>query len=252
MGHLQAAVLGVVQGLTEFLPVSSSAHLILVPKLLGWPDQGLAADVALHWGTMTALVIYFWKDWWAILTDRGSRRMLLWLALASVPAAVLGLLVKDFVEQTLRGVLPVAVTLVSFGLLMGWADRIGLRSRGWDSLDLKTCLWIGAAQALALFPGVSRSGITITAGLLLGLKREDAARFSFVLAVPVVFGAGVLEFKHLGEIGLTPAFWIAVAASCLTGLAVIAGFLRYLKNGSLLAFAGYRVALGAVLLLLRP
>ncbi|MBI4677825.1 MAG: undecaprenyl-diphosphate phosphatase [Elusimicrobia bacterium] len=248
MSHLQAAVLGVVQGLTEFLPVSSSAHLILVPRLFGWPDQGLAADVALHWGTMAGLLAYFWKDWWKILKEREQRRFLLWLVLASVPAAVLGLLVKDFVETACRGVGPVSVTLVAFGLLLGWADRVGSRARGWESLDLKTCVLIGLAQALALFPGVSRSGVTITAGLFLGLKREDAARFSFVLAVPVVFGAGILEFKHLGEIALTPPFWTAVIAAALTGFAVIAGFLRYLRSGSLLAFAVYRVLLGLLLL----
>ncbi|MBI5882850.1 MAG: undecaprenyl-diphosphatase UppP [Elusimicrobia bacterium] len=248
MGHLQAAVLGIVQGLTEFLPVSSSAHLILVPRLFGWPDQGLAADVALHLGTMAALLLYFWKDWWRILTEKDQRRLLGWLVLASVPAAVLGVLVKDMVEGSLRGEAPVAVTLIGFGLLLGWADRAGARTRTWESLDLETCLWIGAAQALALFPGVSRSGATITAGLLLGLKREDAARFSFILAVPIVFGAGVLESKHLGEIALTPAFWTAVLSAFAAGLAVIAVFLRYLRNGSLLAFAVYRVALGAILL----
>jgi undecaprenyl-diphosphatase len=249
MGHLQAAVLGVVQGLTEFLPVSSSAHLILVPRVFGWPDQGLAADVALHWGTMAALLVFFWKDWWKILTEKDQRRMLLWLVLASVPAAVLGLLVKDYVEGVFRGGATVAVTLIGFGILLGWADRVGAKARGWDSLDLKTCLLIGCAQALALFPGVSRSGATITAGLLLGLKREDAARFSFVLAVPIVFGAGVLEFKHMGEIAMTPPFWTAVLAAFGSGLAVIAVFLRYLRNGSLLAFAIYRVLLGLALLL---
>lgn len=245
----QALTLGAVQGATEFLPVSSSAHLIAVPRLLGWPDQGLAFDVALHWGTLAALLVHFWRDWLGILTDKSQRRLLFFIALASVPAAVLGVAVKHLVEEACRGTPPVAAALISFGLLLGWADRVGSRTRGWESLDLRTCLLIGAAQALALFPGVSRSGATITAGLLLGLKREDAARFSFVLAVPVVFGAGVLEFRHLGGVALSAPFWAALAAAALTGTVVIAGFLRYLRNGGLLAFAVYRVALGLALLL---
>lgn len=255
MDPLQAAALGVVQGLTEFLPVSSSAHLVLFPRFLGWPYQGLAFDVALHWGTLAALALAFGRDWWN-LTAAGLRRdgsassRLFWgLALATLPAVAAGLLVQDLVEPVFQQPRRMALNLIGFGLLLGLADRAGRGDRGLEALDWRGALAIGLAQALALMPGVSRSGVTITAGLFLGLRRGDAARFSFLMAAPVVLGAGVLKLGDAGPALRTGAFWIGVAAAAASGYAAIRLLLGFVRRRSLLVFVLYRAVLGALLLL---
>lgn len=255
----QAAVLGVVQGLTEFLPVSSSAHLALFPWILGWKDPGLAFDVALHWGTLLALVVYFGRDYWAIATGvlRAARdrawndeaRLAAKLAVATVPAAVAGVLIEDIAESQLRSPWVIAFQLAAVGILLWVLDRRartgpGDRIPGWGGT-----LLVGAAQALALVPGTSRSGITMAAGLLVGLPRASAARFSFLLSGPIIFGAGLLELRHIGGAPAGPLA-VGIVTSALAGGAAIAFLLRYLARGSFAPFALYRIVLAAGVALL--
>ena len=258
MSPLQAAVLGAVQGVTEFLPVSSSAHLYLVPSLLGWQYEGLAFDVALHWGTLLALLAAFGRDWLALARDalaggdpeRGAARATwLKLAVASVPAAVAGLLLQDLAGTRLRSLPLQAATLAGFGFLLWWVDRSRppgreLRDPGWT-----TCLIMGAAQSLALVPGVSRSGITITAGRAAGLARVSAARFSFLLATPITFGAGLVELRHVSQ-DLSPAtLLVGVVSAAATGFLAIRGLIRWLGRAGFGVFFAYRLALAAVILI---
>ena len=256
MTPLQTAVLGAVQGLTELLPVSSSAHLALASRVLRWPDQGLTYDVALHWGTLAALVGYFRKDLWelaraAISPSPSTERRLAWgLCLGTVPAAVTGLLLEDRVETLLRNPVWIAVFMIAFGILLGVVDRMARKQGDIRGMTLADCLWVGLAQSLALLPGVSRSGITLTAALFLGLRRVEAVRFSFLLSVPIVFGAGVLKLRHLDPAALDLSFWTGILVSAGTGLGAIAFLLRFVRERSLLAFAVYRVAAGALILLL--
>jgi len=254
MSVLQSAVLGIVQGLTEFLPVSSSAHLVVIPKLAGWPDQGLAYDVALHWGTLFAVVLYFWKDLLAVAKDgltraeTVERRLFDGLIIATIPGVIAGLAFGDLIETYFRSADRVGISLAAFGILLGMADRFGKKERGVDTISLKDCALIGLSQALAIIPGVSRSGITMTAALFLGFKRVDAARFSFLMSVPIIGGAGVLKFKDLLAGGVDGAFFIGVALSALSGLLAIGGLLRYLQKASFTAFAVYRILWGGFLI----
>lgn len=256
MTYLHAAALGLIQGLGEFLPISSSAHLIAIPRLLGWPDQGLSFDVALHWGTLLALALYFWKDWARMIAaglrseDSADRRLLLLIVAATVPAGIAGLLFNDYVETNLRDPRLIAVVLMAFGALLGFADWKGRKIIEMQDLGWSSALWIGFAQALALFPGVSRSGVTITAGLLLGFKREDSARFSFLLSVPIVLGAGVLKLRHLDFAALGGPFWVSVAVAALSGAAAIGLLLGWVRKRNLAPFVLYRLAFGLGLLLL--
>ena len=202
-------VLAVIQGLTEFLPISSSAHLILPSQVFGWPDQGLAFDVAVHVGTLAAVIWYFRAEVgrltvaWVGDTVRGRVGQdsgLAWAVIAgTIPAGLAGLLLNDFIETSLRSGLVIAVSTIGFGLVLWWSDAVGRRNRDLPALTMKDAVIIGVAQALALIPGTSRSGITITAALALGYKREDAARFSFLLSIPVILGAGLLKTKDLVE-----------------------------------------------------
>ncbi|HEY3216438.1 MAG TPA: undecaprenyl-diphosphate phosphatase [Candidatus Eisenbacteria bacterium] len=258
MSPFQAAVLGTIQGLTEFLPISSSAHLYVVPTLLRWSYAGVAFDVALHWGTLLALVAAFHRDWWelgrgAFSRDRAtrveSRRVWLKLAAASVPAAVVGLAVEGWADTVLRSLPLQATTLFVFGFLLWWVDRTRAEARdevvpGWG-----TCLVVGWAQTLALVPGVSRSGITITAGRAMGLSRISAARFSFLLATPITFGAGLLELRKLTP-GLPPStLAIGVGTASLTGFLAIRGLIRWLERGGFGAFFAYRALLALGILI---
>lgn len=255
MSFIQALVLGAVQGATEFLPVSSSAHLVLVPWFSGWKDPGLAYDVALHLGTLAAVALYFARDWLAIVRSgltqpRGPEGRRLWmLAAATLPGAVAGLLLEDLAEKAFRHPAAIAANLMAFGLLMGWAEARGAKRLGDGEIGWKEALGIGAAQALAIMPGVSRSGVTLTAGLLLGLTPHAAARFSFLLSTPLLAGAGLLELRKLAATPMDASFWLGIAASAAVGLASIGFLMNYLKTRSLKPFVVYRVVLGVVILL---
>jgi undecaprenyl-diphosphatase len=263
MTLVQIVVLALIQGLTEFLPVSSSAHLILGGIAFGWPDQGLVFDVATHLGTLFAALVYFRRDWldmagaWirpaATAEDRQHRRMAALIVIATVPALLIGGVAPDLVERYLRDVTVIAWTTLGFGILLGVADRFSPQARDAESLGLRDAVLIGLAQAGALVPGVSRSGITITAGRLLGLTPDAAARFSFLMAVPIIAAAGSYGMLRVaeGRAGIDWAqFGIALILSFLAGWLCIAGFLALIRRVGLLPFVIYRVILGVVLLLL--
>ena len=273
MDWFQVAVLALVQALTEFLPVSSSAHLVVVPWLLGWPDFGLAFDVALHFGTLLAVLAYFARTWLRLLALAAGRRVLVppqghpdeslydnprllaYIAAASVPAAAAGFALKSTVETTLRNPFGIGVMLIAAGLAIGWAERRGEKRRGLESLDLRGALLVGCAQALALIPGTSRSGATIAAGLLLGLNRAAAARFSFLLACPVVLGAALKTAWDALQSGSPaaenlPAAAAGILVSAAAGYAVIAVFLKYLQSATLLPFVYYRLGFGILVITL--
>lgn len=260
MEFTQVAVLALVQGVTEFLPVSSSAHLILVPVLTGWPDQGLAFDVSVHVGTLAAVVWYFRGELWAMFqawlgSFRGrmspEARLAWGVLLGTVPVGLAGLLGGDFIEAHLRSPLVIAATTLVFGIALGWADRTGRRQRDEHALRWRDVLWIGLAQAVALIPGTSRSGITMTAGLLLGLTREGAARFSFLLSIPVIVLAGGHEAVKLAAAPVEARWDVLALGALLSGLsayACIALFLRLLERVGMWPFVAYRLVLGGVLL----
>jgi undecaprenyl-diphosphatase len=254
MTLMQAAVYGAVQGLTEFLPVSSSAHLNLLPWLLRWEDPGLSFDVALHVGTLVALLGYFWKDWTGLIlgTIRDPRsaqaRLLAFLALATIPGGLAGLLFQHYAETLLRAAPITAAALILFGLLLGWAERHGAKTDSMEALDLKRALLIGASQALAIIPGVSRSGITITAGLLAGLTPEAATRFSFLLSTPIILGAALHEFHKAHATFLGAPALIGMGVSAVTGLFAIHFLLACMRSWGFKPFVWYRVALGGAIL----
>lgn len=264
----QVVILAIVQGITEFLPVSSSAHLALAPWLFGWRDQGLAFDIALHFGTLLAILIYFMRDWLQIIAQAlgmnyGSdpelrlNRSLLWmLVLGTVPVGVAGLALENYVESTVRNNhLWIGCMLVGVGLVMLYADRIGRLNRGIGTLNFTDALVIGGAQALAIIPGTSRSGITIIAGLFRDFDRQSAARFSFLLSTPAVVAAALKAFYDLYKQGgiapdmQTPVF-VGVLVSAITGSLVIAFFLRFLRTNSLRVFIWYRIAFGIMVIAL--
>jgi len=261
MTLVQIIVLALIQGLTEFLPVSSSAHLILGSIVFGWPDQGLVFDVATHLGTLFAALVYFRRDWLDMTSawlrpvstagDRQHRRMAVLIVLATLPALLIGGLAPDFVEKYLRDVTVLAWTTLGFGILLGIADRFSPRDRELESLGVRDAVLIGLAQAAALVPGVSRSGITMTAARMLGLGPDAAARFSFLLAVPIIAAAGSYGMLRVAE-GRAGIDWlqfgIALGLSFVAGWVCIAGFLALVRRVGLLPFVAYRICLGAVLL----
>jgi undecaprenyl-diphosphatase len=268
MPLIQVIVLAVIQGITEFLPVSSTAHLIVAPWLLGWPDPGLTFDVALHVGTLVAVAAYFFRTWLQIILhgfgiQYGDDEMLrqnprlLWLLVAgTIPAGVIGFLFEKQAESTLRSPFLVGAMMILIGMVMWIGERVGSRQRDLGAISVADSLVIGAAQALAVVPGVSRSGITITAGLFRNLDRVAAARFSFLLATPIIAGAAVKKLydvlKHGGGIPVemhTP-FALGIVVSGLTGLAVIAFFLRFLQRRSLNFFIYYRIVFGIIVIAL--
>lgn len=258
-GFFQTAVLALIQGLTEFLPISSSGHLLLPFILLGWPDQGLAFDVAFHSGTLLAVIWYFRRDL-VLMISSGLKHgfgheegRLFWLLLfATVPVGLAGLLMRDPVEAYTRSVVVVAATSIAFGLLLGYADHTGHRSRGIEAVGWKIALLIGLAQVLALIPGTSRSGVTMTAALLCRLDRESAARFSFLLAIPVMLASSALEAVELisrpppAEQILLLGFGAALAA--IVAWLSIRWFLHWIGRIGFQPFVIYRVALGLFLL----
>jgi len=261
---LQAVVLGLVQGLTEFLPISSTAHLRIVPALLGWPDPGAAFTAVIQLGTMAAVLWYFRADllrivraWLAGLRDPRARRTLdsrlgWYIGLGTVPIALAGLAFRHQIEHGARDLHLIAVALIVMGLVLGAADRLGSHKRGIDDLRARDGATIGVAQAVALVPGVSRSGATISAGLFLGLERAAAARYSFLLSVPAVVLSGLFELRHIGGPGGADPLATAIATGVAfgAGYASIAFLLRYLVTHSTAVFVIYRVALGALVLAL--
>ncbi len=258
MSWYQAVVLGIVQGVTEFLPISSSAHLILTSQLLGWPDQGLAFDMAANTGSLVAVIVCFAGDWRRLLggavgwptVDPESRRRLAMLAVATMPVAVTGLLLQSQVAASARQVGLIAATSILFGLLLGWADRrreggVDLASFGWTA-----AIVVGLAQALSLVPGTSRAGVTITAGLLVGLSRPAAVRFAFLLAVPVGLLVGA---KNVFDLAAGGGEWgaemlIGFLVSGLSAYVAIRWLLRWVRHRNLTGFVVYRVILGLALL----
>jgi undecaprenyl-diphosphatase len=256
VSYAHAIVLGLVQGLTEFLPVSSSGHLILVPLIFGWPDQGLAVDAALHLGTLAALVAYFRAELIALVTGALSRRLVLILALATVPAGVAGFLLGAAIEANLRAPLLIAVTTAFWGGVMWAADRGAPAPAASAGDPIERVGWghgvaIGCAQAMALIPGTSRSGITITTGLLGGLDRATAARFAFLLGIPVTAGAGLVKTLHLLRHGVPAGdggpLTVAILVSFVSGWIAVWFLVRYLKQRSLLPFVVYRLVLSVVI-----
>jgi undecaprenyl-diphosphatase len=261
MTPLQAVLLGAIQGITEFLPISSSAHLYVVPTLLGWTYEGVAFDVALHLGTLGALLAAFAGDWWQLATGslrrdargRQARALLLVLVVGSIPGAVAGYFLAEGADLLLRWLPLQAAMLAVFGLLLWWVDRRAPVTRTEGEPGMREAIWVGLAQALALIPGVSRSGVTMTAGRALGLSRVQAARFSFLLATPITFGAGLLKLADIRN-GL-PAGILAlgVLSASLVGFVAIRGLLRYLTRAGFGAFFAYRLALALIILLVgRP
>lgn len=254
---LKAVVLGFVQGLTEFLPVSSTAHLILIPRFFGWSGalDSLTFDIALHAGTLFALLLCFYRDWVRLFLE--DRRMLLALIVGTIPAGIAGVLLRDYVEHAFRSPLLMAGTLSVFAVLMLMAERYGRKGRDLSkgSISMFDAVYIGTAQAIALIPGVSRSGITITAGLFRGLDREAAARFSFLLSTPVISGAVMLEgLKTLKTPASyeTDVFLAGFLAAFASGVLAIRFLLRYLRKHPLDPFAYYRFGLAALVLLVMP
>ena len=249
------------QGLTEFLPISSSAHLILVPALLGWEDQGLVYDVAVHFGPLFAVMFYFRNDirqvlfaWFSSVSGGAAttESRLGWaVIIGTIPAVIFGLLIKDYVETVLRSPFVIAATTILFGLLLWYADRSATHARTEKTLSTMDAVKIGLAQALALIPGTSRSGITITAGLMLGLTRQAAARFSFLLSIPLILAATGLKTKDLIETG-GPVDWFGLcfvtALSCISAYLCIHFFLKLIDRIGMMPFVIYRLLLGAFLL----
>ena len=261
MNLFKAVFLGVLQGATEFLPVSSSGHLVLVPWLLGWDSPGLAFDAVVHWGTALAVVIYFWRDWVTLaeatvrflmqtfnLRERqsqvaGEARLAGLIIVGTIPGALLGYLLEDFFEQMFaRPAAAAGFLLVTAALLIA-SERLGRRERELDGLRWLDGLVIGLAQALAIFPGISRSGATIAAGLGRGLKREPAARFSFLLSTPIIFGAGLLKVVDLAQMGglaaQAPTLIVGFVTAVIVGLGCIHFLLGYVRRHRLYIFAAY-------------
>ena len=264
MDLFQAILLGIVQGIAEPLPISSSGHLILVPWLLGWPKHSLTFDVALHGGTALAIILYFWKDWIALagaffasLRDRDftsdHRRRLVWyIVVASLPGAIAGVILESTVEDAVRTPWLVALLLIAMGAILLLADRFSRHQRSLSRLNLADAIIIGIAQAFALIPGVSRSGITITTALFRQMSRPDAARFSFLLSGPIVTGAFLYNMGKLLRQGFPPderlAFAAGIAVAAVVGYGAIRFLLTYLQKQSLGLFIYYRFAVGALVL----
>jgi undecaprenyl-diphosphatase len=262
LDFLQILVLAIVQGITEFLPISSSGHLILVPNLLGWPDQGLTIDVAAHVGTLSAVLLYFWRDvgrmamGCAKLTvgrvDQHARLAGL-LILATLPALGAGYLIDRYAGDSLRQIEIVAWSLIGFGILLFIADRVGMTVRRVEHMTLGQAMFVGFAQTLAFIPGASRSGVTMIAARLMGYERIEAARFSFLLSIPAILAAGFWKGWQLIEIGDFSQIGAAIATaglSALTGLFAIAFLMRWLRNSGFVPFVAYRLLLGGALLAL--
>src|SRR5687768_10244650 len=253
------------QGLTEFLPISSSAHLAIVPQVLGWGDPGAAFTAVIQIGTELAVLLYFWRDIWTIgsgwlrgVFSADARREREWrmgwfIIVGSMPIVLLGIALKDVIESDFRSLWLIGCTLIVFGVVLGLADRIGAESRQIDDLRWSHAILLGLAQALALIPGVSRSGATISMGRILGYERAAATRYAFLLAIPAVVGAGLFELKEISSNDNTygwPSTIVATVVAFVVGYAAIAWLLRYVSTNSYLPFVLYRIGLGSLTLAL--
>ncbi len=261
---LQVLFLGILQGLTEFLPISSSAHLILVPWFFGWQNSlvdSLTFDVALHAGTLVAILWYFWREWMDLIRGffrilRKGRvndfqgKLIVYILLATIPAGVVGVLLEKTVEKSFRNPALIVLPLVVISFMMIFAEYRNRASQSLEKLNLRDAMIIGIAQAIALLPGVSRSGITITTGLLRGYRREAATRFSFLLSTPVIAGAAILQLRHLRSVERTDwlLFGLGFLSSAVVGYLAIAFLMRYLRLHTLNVFAGYRFVLAAIII----
>ncbi|MCK5084829.1 MAG: undecaprenyl-diphosphate phosphatase [Candidatus Pacebacteria bacterium] len=281
MEIIQSIILGIIQGVAEFLPISSSGHLVLVPHIFGWHDQGLAFDVALHWGTLIAVIVYFRKDWIDIISksylfgkltnykfkitdskqitnsqpkagpswaEKLKSDILFIIIIATIPGVVAGLLLNTYAETVFRDPLIVAGALFVGAILLFYTDKTGAKKSDLQNLTLKMGIIIGLFQALAIVPGVSRSGITITIALFLGIQRTAAARFSFLLSTPIILGAGIKELPSLVESGLNINILIGVLVSAASGYLAIKYMLKYLENKNYNIFVGYRILLSIAIL----
>ncbi|MEI8343733.1 MAG: undecaprenyl-diphosphatase UppP [Candidatus Moraniibacteriota bacterium] len=262
MSIFQSITLGILQGLGEFLPISSTAHLILAPWFFGWSDPGLSFDVALHVGTLLAVVGFFWRDWLEIfksvsnsvlhtkykIQDTKYNSNLLWLlVIASVPGAIFGMLFDSKAEAAFRNPLLIALTLSVVGLILYLVDKYAVHRKELGKLTKLDAFWIGLSQAVAIIPGVSRSGATMTAGLFLGLSREQAARFSFLLSTPIIFGAAIVKVPHLLKAGIDAPILFGILASAITGYFAIKYMLRFIQKVGYAPFFWYRLALVVVI-----
>lgn len=263
MELFQAFILGMVQGLGEFLPISSSAHLIITPYLFNWPDQGLAFDIALHWGTLFAVVTYFYKDIWHLIKgffhslfpstrdlQSNTYQKLSWLILlATIPAAIIGKLFEHQVETAFRNPILIAVTLTVVGFILLAADKYGSKLKNLTDLKWGNALGIGLAQALAIVPGISRSGATITTGLLQGFTRQDAAKFSFLMSIPIILGAGILKLPEISNIQNHTQLLVGFISSTIFGFLAIKYMLKYIATKSFAVFAWYRFVLAIIIVI---
>lgn len=263
MSIFQAIFLGIIQGLTELLPISSSAHLTLIPWIFNWTNSESfniafeAFDVALHAGTLFAIVIFFFKDWLALIKGGFNQvvkkeksfegKMFWYLVLSTIPGAIIGFVLDKFLENILSKPLIIAIALIVMGIILYFVDKKSKSDIDYEHMNLKQTFLIGLSQTLAFIPGISRSGITMTTGRLMGIKRESVAKYSFLLSTPIVFGATILKF---GDFVFSIPFVIGILTSFLVGLGVIKFLLEYLKKGSFKAFAIYRVIFGIIILAL--
>src|SRR5581483_4640595 len=263
----QAVILAIVQGLTEFFPVSSTAHLAIIPRLLHWNDRGLDFDVALHAGTLAAVIIYFFRDWVQVIAnglgfsyrgshpDENSRSLLWFLVIATIPVGIAGKLLKGYAEGPWRNLYVMGASLIIVGVIMAVADRLAERKHKLDQMSWVDAVFIGVGQAFAIIPGVSRSGITITAARFRHMDREAAARFSFLLSTPAIAAAALSDALEMRKTGGIPAdmrmaYPVGILVSGVVGIVVIAFFLKYLRRNSLRPFAWYRVIFGIIMIAL--
>lgn len=262
MNIAQALILGIIQGITELLPISSSAHLNIIPWMLGWTESALfkldfeAFDVALHFGTLLAIVIFFAKDWIELIKGGYKQvlkkeksfegKMFWYLVIATIPGGIIGFILDKFVGDKLETPIIIALSLIIMGIILYFVDKKSKSNIDYENMTLKQTFLIGLSQCLAFIPGVSRSGITMTTGRLMGIKRQSVAKYSFLLSTPIVFAATVLKFK---DFVFTIPFFIGVFASFIVGIFVIKFLLEYLKKGSFKVFAIYRVIFGIIIII---
>jgi undecaprenyl-diphosphatase len=256
----QLVMLAIIQGITEFLPVSSSGHLVLAPVLMDWPDQGLAIDIAVHVGTLGAVIVYLWRDIWRIIVDclqalSGKRgpglRLAGYIVLATIPVVIAGFAMKTLAPEGIRTTQVIGWAFIVFGVFLWLGDRFGMTVRKMEHLRWGTALCVGLAQVLALIPGASRAGTTITMARILGMERREAARFSMLLSIPAILGAGVLEGRALmqsGDVALQASAVMAAALAFVSALVAIAAMMRWLSFASFTPFVLYRIVIGIAIL----